>query len=102
MHQGQEIKLNQFPPLFDIKLKKITLKLSIYFLYQNFQWKSIRKTPRKNQESMEKFRDLFVMTAQALVTHNSQKDVTVAELKNKLSDKSNFFAKIIGIFRRKK
>lgn len=57
---------------------------------------------RYNQESMEKFRDLFVMTAQALVTHNSQKDVTVAELKNKLSDKSNFFAKIIGIFRRKK
>ena len=57
---------------------------------------------RYNQESMEKFRDLFVMTTQALVTHNSQKDVTVAELKNKLSDKSNFFAKIIGIFRRKK
>ena len=57
---------------------------------------------RYTQESMEKFRDLFVMTAQALVTHNSQKDVTVAELRNKLSDKSNFFAKIISIFRRKK
>ena len=57
---------------------------------------------RYNQESMERFRDLFVMTAQSLVTHNSQKDVTVAELRNKLSDKSNFFAKIIGIFRRKK
>ena len=55
-----------------------------------------------NQESMEKYRDLFVMTAQALVTHNSQKDVTVRELKNKLTDKSNFFAKVIGIFRRKK
>ena len=57
---------------------------------------------RYNQESMEKYRDLFVMTAQALVTHNSQKDVTVRELRNKLTDKSNFFAKIIGIFRRKK
>ena len=57
---------------------------------------------RYNQDSMERFRDLFVMIAQALVTHNSQKDVTVAELRNKLSDKSNFFAKIIGIFRRKK
>ena len=57
---------------------------------------------RYNQESMERFRDLFVMTAQALVTHNSQKDVTVAELRNKLSDKSNFFSKIIGLFRRKK
>ena len=57
---------------------------------------------RYTQESMEKFRDLFVMTAQALVTHNSQKDVTVQELRNKLTDKSNFFAKIIGLFRRKK
>ena len=57
---------------------------------------------RYKQESMERFRDLFVMTAQALVTHNSQKDVTVKELKSKLADKSNFFAKIIGLFRRKK
>ena len=57
---------------------------------------------RYNQESMEKFRDLFVMIAQSLVTHNSQKDVTVQELRNKLSDKTNFFAKIIGIFKRKK
>ena len=57
---------------------------------------------RYTQESMEKFRDLFVMTAQALVTHNSQKDVTVAELKNKLTDKTNFFAKIISFFKRKK
>ena len=57
---------------------------------------------RYNQESMERFRDLFVMTAQALVTHNSQKDVTFAELRHKLSDKNNFFTKIISIFRRKK
>ena len=57
---------------------------------------------RYKQENMEAFRNLFVMTAQALVTHNSQKDVTVRELKQKLSDKNNFFAKIIGIFRRKK
>ena len=57
---------------------------------------------RYTQESMEKFRDLFVMTAQALVTHNSQKDVTVLELKKKLSDKTNFFTKIFSIFRRKK
>ena len=57
---------------------------------------------RYKQESMENFRNLFVMTAQALVTHNSQKDVTVRELRQKLTDKTNFFAKIIGIFRRKK
>ena len=57
---------------------------------------------RYKQESMEEFRNLFVMTAQALVTHNSHKDVTVRELRQKLSDKNNFFAKIIGLFRRKK
>ena len=57
---------------------------------------------RYNQESMEEFRDLFVMTAQALVTHNSQKDVTFLDLRKKLTDKSNFFAKIIGLFKRKK
>ena len=57
---------------------------------------------RYNQESMERFRDLFVMVAQSLATHNSQKDITVQELRKKLTDKSNFFAKIIGIFRRKK
>ena len=57
---------------------------------------------RYNQESIERFRDLFVMTAQALVTHTLQKDLTIQELKNKLTDKSNFFAKIISLFRRKK
>ena len=57
---------------------------------------------RYNQESMERFRDLFVMVAQSLATHSSQKDITVQELRKKLTDKSNFFAKIIGFFRRKK
>ena len=57
---------------------------------------------RYDQENMENFRNLFVTTAQCMVTHNSQKDVTVRELRAKLNDKSNFFAKIIGIFKRKK
>ncbi len=57
---------------------------------------------RYKQESMEKFRDIFVRTAQALVTHNSQKDVTIGELKQKLANKKNFFDKIISIFKKKK
>ena len=57
---------------------------------------------RYTQKSMESFRDLFVMIAQSLVTHTSQKDFTVHELKQKVSDNANFFAKIISIFRKKK
>ena len=57
---------------------------------------------RYKQESIEKFRDIFVSTAQALLTHNSQKDVTIGELKQKLSNKENFFNKVISIFRKKK
>ncbi|MBP5216223.1 MAG: hypothetical protein J6038_00120, partial [Bacilli bacterium] len=57
---------------------------------------------RYKQESMERFRNLFVQAAQALVTHNSQKDVTIGELRKKLSDKQNFFEKVIGLFRKKR
>ncbi|MCR5490840.1 MAG: AMP-binding protein [Bacilli bacterium] len=57
---------------------------------------------RYTRESIEKFRDIFVNTAQALVTHNSQEDITIADLRKKLADKQNFFAKIISIFKKKK
>ena len=51
---------------------------------------------------MEHFKDIYVKLAQALVTHNSQKDVTIGEIKAKLEDKKNFFKTIAGIFSRKK
>jgi hypothetical protein len=57
---------------------------------------------RYKQESMERFRNLFVQVAQSLVTHNSQKDVTIGEIRKKLADKHNFFEKIVGLFRKKK
>ena len=57
---------------------------------------------RYKQESMEKYRDIFVKVAQTLVTHNSQKDITVGEIKKKLADKQNFFEKIFSIFKKKK
>ena len=57
---------------------------------------------RYDDESIERFKDIYVRTAQAMVTHNSQSDVTVGEIRKKIEDKKNFFEKIIGIFRRKK
>ena len=36
------------------------------------------------EESMERFKDIYVKLAQALVTHNSQADVTIGEIKEKL------------------
>ncbi len=52
-------------------------------------------------ESMERFKDIFVRVAQGLVTHNSQTDVTVGELRKKYSNKRNFFETVKGIFGRK-
>ena len=57
---------------------------------------------RYKEESIERFRDIFVKTAQALVTHNSQQDETVREIRNTVLDKKSVFQVIKGIFRRKK
>ena len=57
---------------------------------------------RYEDASIEKFKDLYVKLAQALVTHNSQSDVTIGEIKAKLSDKHSIFQTIAGLFRRKK
>ena len=54
------------------------------------------------EESMEHFKDIYVKLAQALVTHNSQADVTIGEIKQKLEDRKTFFKTIAGIFSRKK
>ena len=53
-------------------------------------------------QSMDSFKDIFVRVAQGLVTHNSQTDVTVGELRKKYSNKKNFFETIKGVFGRKK
>ena len=55
-----------------------------------------------NEESIERFKSIYVRLAQALVTHNSQADVTIAEIKKKIEDKKNFFTEFVSIFRRKK
>ena len=55
-----------------------------------------------DDESMNDFKDTYLRVAQGLVTHNSQKDVTIGEIRNKYTNKKNFFETIAGIFRRKK
>ena len=55
-----------------------------------------------DDESIERFKDIYIKTAHAVATHNSQSDVTIRELKDKLSDKKNFFQVIVGIFSRKR
>ena len=57
---------------------------------------------RYEEASIEKFKDIYVKLAQALVTHNSQKDVTIGELKDKIRDRRSFFSVVAGIFSRKK
>ena len=57
---------------------------------------------RYTDASMERFQNIFVKLAQALVTHNSQADVTIGEIRAKLEDRKNFFRSIAGIFSRKK
>lgn len=55
-----------------------------------------------SEESMERFKDIYVKLAQALVTHNSQTDVTIGEIRKKLENRKTFFETIVGIFSRKK
>ena len=56
---------------------------------------------RYEQESMNKFSNLFIMIAQTLATHISQQDLTFADIKEKVGDKKNFFEKIFSIFKKK-
>ena len=55
-----------------------------------------------DKESIEKFKSIYVRLAQAMVTHNSQADVTIGEIKNKIADKKNFFTELVSFFRKKK
>ena len=55
-----------------------------------------------DDKSMDNFKDIFVQAAQGMVTHNSQTDVTLGELRKKYSNKKNFFETIKGVFGRKR
>ena len=55
-----------------------------------------------DESSIEHFKDIYVKLAQSMVTHNSQTDVTIGELKSKLEDKHSFFDIIKGKFSWKK
>jgi len=57
---------------------------------------------RYEESSIEAFKDIFVKLAQILVTHNSQKDVTIGEIRETIRDKKTIFQRVKGIFSRKK
>ena len=52
--------------------------------------------------SIEAFKDIFLRITHALVTNNSQQDVTVGEIRKNVQDKTNFFNRVISRFRRKR
>ena len=54
------------------------------------------------ESSIERFKDIYIKLAQSMVTHNSQTDVTIGELKAKLEDHHSFFNILKGVFSRKK
>ena len=53
------------------------------------------------ESSIERFKEIYIKIAQAMVTHNSQEDVTIGEIKKKIADKKNFFNVLTGMFGRK-
>ena len=53
-------------------------------------------------ETMERFKDVFIKVAHGLVTYNSQEDITMKELNKQYKEKKDFFATFRGAFRRKK
>lgn len=57
---------------------------------------------RYSEESIKKFQETFVKIAQLLVSYNSQKDVTIGEIKAQIMKKPSFFDKLFSIFKKKK
>lgn len=53
-------------------------------------------------DTIDRFKDLYIKVAHAMLTHNSQEDITIGELKDKILDKRSFFETIKGIFSRKR
>ena len=54
-----------------------------------------------DDESIERFKDIFIRTAHSLASLGSQAYVTIGELKEKILNRKNFFQYIAGIFSRK-
>ena len=56
---------------------------------------------RYDDASMERFKDIFLKAAHALVAQDSQEDITIGELSKEIQVKQNFFDYIVSRFRRK-
>jgi hypothetical protein len=57
---------------------------------------------RYEDESIARFKDLYIRIAQAMLNHNEQEDITIGKLKAGLSDRKRIFSRrVSGLFRRK-
>ena len=55
-----------------------------------------------DEESIQKFRRIYIKIVQTLASHHSQEDITIGEIKKKIADKKNFFTDFVGRFKWKK
>ena len=57
---------------------------------------------RYEDASIEKFRDIYVRTAHALISQQGQEDITFGGLKKQVREKKHLLKAIVSVFRRKK
>lgn len=57
---------------------------------------------RYKNESMIKFKDIFIKVTQLLIHHTTQDDITVLDIKKKLDTNNSIFKKVISIFSKKR
>ena len=57
---------------------------------------------RYKLESMKRFQELYIKLAQEMVTHSSQSDITIREIRDKVADRKSFFHSFMSIFTKKR
>ena len=57
---------------------------------------------RYKLESMKRFQELYIKLAQEMVTHSSQSDITIREIREKVADRKSFFHSFMSIFTKKR
>ena len=56
---------------------------------------------RYDEESIVKFKDIFMKITQLLLHHTTQDDITVQDIKKQVNSNNSIFKLVTGIFSRK-
>ena len=56
---------------------------------------------RYEEDSIVKFKDIFMKITQLLLHHTTQDDITVSDIRKKINSKNSIFKIVTGIFSRK-